>query len=211
MSAQAHSLTPEQYLEIERAALDRNEYYNGRMYARPISSISHAIITSNLSGELGNALKKRPYFAASCALRLLVSPGGLYTYPDVVVMPSQPKLADRHQDTLLNPLLLIEVFSPSTEAYDRGFRFEQYRMNDTLQEYGLVAQTEPRVEVFRRQPSGDWLWSEAVGMDASIRFESVGCSIKLAEIYSKVAFGAAETDRSRPSPGSSPARQGGDA
>jgi Uma2 family endonuclease len=189
MSAQSQPrLTPEQYLELERAAEFRSEYYNGRMYAMAGGSLQQSIIIGHLTRHMGNALAGQPYIVVPNDLRVRVSPGGLYTYPDVIVVCGSPKLLDGRKDTLLNPAVLIEVLSPSTEAYDRGFKSAQYRTLESLQEYALVSQTEPRVEVFRRQPSGDWLLSESIGLEATCRFDSVGCQIPLAEIYDKVSF-----------------------
>src|SRR5579863_1367720 len=109
MSAQPQSpLTEEQYLEIERAAEYRSEYYNGRMYAMPGGTFRHVLIIGNLGGEIRHALKKGPCVAGSSDLRVRVAPGGLYTYPDVVVVCGQPKFADDQKDTLLNPVLIIE-------------------------------------------------------------------------------------------------------
>jgi Uma2 family endonuclease len=193
-------LTPEQYLEIERAAEFKSEYYNGRMYAMSGASYKHVRITGNFAYRLRNCLEKRPCAVLTSDLRLRVAPGGLYTYPDLVVC-GEPKFADNQADTLLNPLLIVEVLSPSTEAYDRGFKFAQYRTLEPLQEYALVSQQEPRVEVFRRQSGGEWLLSESVGLDAVCRFDSVDCAVALAEVYDKVTFGGDEIP-SRPSPGS---------
>ena len=123
-------------------------------------------------------------------LRLRLSPDGLYTYPDVVVICGDPQFADDQRDTLVNPTLIVEVLSPSTEAYDRGFKSAQYRTIESLEEYVLVSQAEPRVEVFRRQPGGHWLLSEAAGLEASAHFESLDCSLKLGDIYDKVIFNA---------------------
>ena len=198
MSAQPR-LTPEQYLELERASEFRSEYYNGRMYAMSDASHAHVIITSNLSGELRAALKKHPCTVGTSDFRVRVSPSGLYAYPDVVVVCGDPKFADGGTDTLLNPVLLIEVLSPSTEAYDRGFKSAQYRMLESVKEYALVSQSEPRVEIFRRQPSRDWLLSESFGLDAVCRFESLQCTVALAEIYDKVTFGNEDTVSARPS------------
>ena len=202
MSAQPQPrLTPEQYLEIERAAEIKSEYYNGRMYAMSGASYKHVLITGNLAYRLRNCLEKRPCTVLTSDLRLRVAPGGLYTYPDLVVVCGEPKFADNQADTLLNPLLIVEVLSPSTEAYDRGFKFAQYRTLESLQEYALVSQQEPRVEVFRRQSGGEWLLSESVGLDAACRFDSVDCALALGEVYDKVTFGGDEVP-SRPSPGS---------
>jgi len=189
MSAQTQPrLTPEQYLALDRASDFRNEYYNGCMYAMSGGSPTHAILIAGIGGELRSVLKKGPGQVATSNLRVRVSSAGLYTYPDVVVFCGEMKLAENDKDTLLNPILVLEVLSPSTEAYDRGFKFAQYRMIESLQEYALVSQTEPRVEVFRRQPSGDWLFSKSVGLESAIRFDSVACSIPLAEIYNKLTF-----------------------
>jgi len=189
MSAQPQPrLTPEQYLDAERAAEFKHEYYNGQMYARPGGSFQHGLIVGNLIAELHTMLKERPCAVGSSALRLRVSPDGLYTYSDVLVICGDPKFADDQHDTLLNPALIVEVFSPSTEAYDRGFKSAQYRKVESLAEYALVSQAEPRVEVFRRQPGGHWLLSEAVGLEAICDFESLDCAVPLAEIYSKVTF-----------------------
>jgi Uma2 family endonuclease len=118
-----------------------------------------------------------------------VSPQGLYTYPDVIVVCGEPNFADGSTDTLLNPIVLIEVLSPSTEGHDRGFKAAQYRMIESLQEYALVSQTEPRVEIFRRQLGGAWLLTEAIGLEALCRFESLDCSIAMKDVYAKVTFG----------------------
>jgi Uma2 family endonuclease len=188
MSAQPQPrLTPEEYLELDRASPYRNEYFDGRMYAMAGGTHRQSVVISNLARELGNALKKRPCLISVADARVRTS-GRLYTYSDVAVVCGPPKFADDRKDTLLNPVLVIEVLSPSTEAHDRGLKFGQYRQLESLVEYALVSQEEPRVEIFRRQPSGDWLLSESTGLDASCRFASVDCSIALAEIYDKVTF-----------------------
>ena len=191
MSAQPQPrLTPEQYLQAERAAAIRSEYYQGHVYAMSGGSYQHSQIIGNLTGELHAALKKRAGSVCSSGLRLRVSPDGLYTYPDILVICGDPRFADDQRDTLLNPALIVEVLSPSTEAYDRGFKSAQYRTIESLEEYVLVAQAEPRVEVFRRQSQAHWLLTEAVGLEAVSRFESLDCGVKLSDIYDKVAFNA---------------------
>jgi Uma2 family endonuclease len=150
------------------------------MYARSGGSFEHCLIAGNIIAELHAMLKKRPYSVGSSDLRLRVSPDGLYTYADGLVIYGDPRFADDQQDTLLNPALIVEVLSPSTEAYDRGFKSAQYRTVESLEEYALVSQAEPRVEVFRRQPGGHWLLSEAVGLEAVCHFESLDCAIPLA-------------------------------
>ena len=138
--------------------------------------------------ELRTALAKGPGPSRVTAsdVRVRVSPEGLYTYPDLIVVCGAPEFLDNRRDTILNPILIVEVLSPSTEAYDRGFKSAQYRTLESLQEYALVSQDEPRVEVFRRQVSGDWLLSESIGLEGFARFESIGCAIGLAGVYEKV-------------------------
>jgi Uma2 family endonuclease len=202
MSAQSQPrLTPEHYLEIERAAIDvRSEYYNGRMYAMSGSTHPHAIVISNLGRHLGNALAKQPCVVTTSDVRVRVRESGLYTYPDVVVVCGTPRYVDDRDDTVLNPILILEVLSPSTEAYDRGFKSAQYRALESLQEYALVSQSEPRVEIFRRQPSGDWLLSESAGLDAVCKFDCVGCTVAMKDVYDKVTFGGEPAIADRPSP-----------
>ncbi|HTD44055.1 MAG TPA: Uma2 family endonuclease [Bryobacteraceae bacterium] len=190
MSAQPHpSLTEEEYLKIERAAAFKSEYYDGRMYAMSGGSYPHGQIIPNLAAELRQALRGKGCSVTTSEVRIRVSPRGFYTYPDIAVVSGPPKFADDQADTLLNRTLLVEVLSPSTEAHDRGFKFAQCRQLESLQEYTLVSQTEPRVEIFRRQAPGEWLLSEASGLDATCRFDSVGCRVPLAEIYYQVSFG----------------------
>jgi Uma2 family endonuclease len=189
MSAHAQSsLTPEQYLEIERAAEFKSEYYAGRMYAMSGASYPHGLIIGRLTSKLDAALEHGPCAVIPNDLRVRVLPRGLYTYPDIVVICGEPKFAHDQKDTLVNPTFVVEVLSPSTEAYDRGFKSSQYRKIESLQEYALVSQTEARLEVFRRQAGGGWLLSEFAGLDAVSRFDSLGCEIRLADIYAKVTL-----------------------
>ena len=181
-------LTPEEYLELDRASEFRNEYYAGKMYAMSGGTYRHALIIGNLTRELGNALEARPCSVTPSEVRVRTSPKGLYTYPDVVVVCGEPKYVDSRRDTLLNPTLVIEVLSPSTEAYDRGHKSTQYRTLDSLQEYALVSQHEPRIEVFRRQAGDGWLFFEVAGLEASCHFSSVECTLSLARIYRHVVF-----------------------
>jgi Uma2 family endonuclease len=193
-------MTPEEYLEFERAAEFRHEYYDCVVYAMSGASLPHVIITGNLGRALGNQLESRPCIVASTDLRIRVSPGGLYTYPDVVVVCGEPKLADSHKDILVNPTVIAEILSPSTEAYDRGLKFHQYRAIESLQEYALVSQSEARVEILRRRPGRDWLLSESYGMDATCRFESIDCEVALSAIYFKVDFNASRAKPTPPDP-----------
>ena len=186
-------LTPEEYLEGERAAEEKHEYFRGEVFAMVGASFAHVTIASNVNASLHSQLKGKPCRPFASDLRVNVSRTGLYTYPDVGVVCGDPEFGDEHHDTLLNPRVLIEVLSPSTEAYDRGKKFGHYRTIESLAEYLLVAQDQPRIEQFTRQASGDWLLHEATGLEASIRLPSIECELKLADVYDRVEFSEAES------------------
>lgn len=186
-------LTPEQYLELDRAAEFRNEYHDGVMYAMSGGSFPHAIIIGNLTGIFWSALRKGPCAVSPTELRVRLAPRRSYVYPDMVVACEPREFADDQKDTLLNPSLIIEVLSPSTEAYDRGLKSARYRMVPSLGEYALVWQIEPRVEIYRRQTEGQWLFSEFIGLEATAEFTTLPggtVRIPLAEIYDKITFEA---------------------
>jgi Uma2 family endonuclease len=183
-------LTPEEYLRIERASPIKHEYYDGTMYAMPGVSYEHWLIVSNLVRKLGNALEGGSCTVGASDLRVRITVGGLHAYPDIVVVCGQPRFSDETTDMLLNPTLLIEVLSPSTQKYDRGLKSQEYRKIDSLKEYALASQDEPRVEVFRRQADSQRLPAEFAGLDSVCRLESVGAAIPLAQIYNKVEFPA---------------------
>ena len=152
------------------------------------ASESHNLIVANTLSEIRQQLKKRPCKAYANDMRVKVSPTGLFTYPDVVVVCSQARFDDSQRDTLLNPILIIEVLSDSTEAYDRGRKFEHYRKLESLMEYVLIAQHRPQVESYRRQPDQRWVLTESDGLDGSLRLDAIDCELALAEIYDKVEW-----------------------
>jgi Uma2 family endonuclease len=164
------------------------------MFAMAGASLEHAEIILNLGRELSQQLKGRPCHVYSSDLRLRVAPIGLYTYPDVMVICGGPEFADDRRDTVVNPILIVEVLSESTEAYDRGKKFDQYRTLPSLREYLLVAQDAPRIEQWIRQPDDNWLRTETRGLDASIQLASVDCVLPLAEIYDKIEWPVAGTE-----------------
>lgn len=181
-------LTPEEYLAFERQCEYRNEYYDGEIFAMTGASRRHNLITVNISRELSQQLKNRPCEVYTTDMRVLIPETTSYTYPDVVVVCDEPRLADSYMDTLLNPTLLVEVLSPSTEVYDRGKKFEQYRKLESLAEYLLVAQDKMLVERYVRQADGGWLLSEFGRQEETVKLSSVECELALNEIYSKVRF-----------------------
>jgi len=178
--------TPEQYLALDREAEFRSEYFAGEMLAMAGASEDHNTITLNVATELRVQLRGGPCRPFSVDMR--VRAGDLFAYPDVVVVCGERRFADDRRDVLLNPTAIVEVLSPSTEAYDRGTKFEAYRGVQSLQEYVLIAQDRPHVDQYLRQPDGRWLLSEAVGLEATIHLSSVGCDLALSEVYDGVSF-----------------------
>jgi len=183
--------TPEEYLALERKATQKSEYVNGQVFAMSGASRAHNLIAGNVYREISSQLKGRPCEAYVSDMRVKVSTTGLYSYPDVVAVCGEIRFDDEQKDTLLNPTVLVEVLSSSTEAYDRGEKFAHYRRLESLQEYVLIAQDKVRVEHFVRQ--GDqWVLTEASNLDDTVHLASIGCRLALREIYDKVEFPASD-------------------
>ena len=188
MSAIAkHQWTAEEYLAYERASDQKHELIDGDVYLMSGASRRHNLLVFNLAVILGNQLRGRPCEAYASDLRVRLE-GGQYVYPDLTVVCGEPRFEDAEVDTLLNPTLLIEVLSPSTELYDRVKKFQNYRLIPSLQEYILVSQAMHHVEHFIRQNEGQWLFSDATTLDAVVNLPSIDCQIPLAELYAKVVF-----------------------
>lgn len=181
-------LTPKEYLEFERNSDIKHEYFAGEIFAMSGAKRNHNVIAWNIGGELREKLKGRDCEAYPSDMRVFVPATGLYTYPDLAVVCGEPIFQDDVFDTLLNPVLLIEVLSESTEGYDRGRKFQNYRSFESLEEYILVAQDEARIEKYVKHGDGFWLLSEAVGLGSSIEFSSIECEINLGEVYDKIDF-----------------------
>ncbi len=187
MSSQLNTyLSPEEYLDIERKAERKSEYYAGEMFALAGTSRRHNLITGNVARVLGNQSLDRPCNIYSMDLRVKVSETGKYTYPDVVVTCGEEKFEDAEMDTLLNPLVIIEVLSDSTEAYDRGKKFEQYQRIESFVEYILVSQTPYRVEQFVRESERKWAYYEYHNAQDVVQINSIECKIMLKDIYAKI-------------------------
>jgi len=181
-------LTEEQYLEIERAAESKSEYFQGEMFAMGGAGAAHNRLVWNLIAELGPRLRSGPCQGYPSDMRVRVSATGLYTYPDVVVVCGEPRFLDDRRDTLLNPSLIVEVLSPSTEAYDRGRKFEHYRSIPSLTEYLLVASDRIHLDLYARQPAGQWLLTSAGGPEGALDLTSAGCRLAAAALYEGVAI-----------------------
>lgn len=178
--------SPQEYLELERQAESKSEYVNGEIFAMSGASEEHNLIVVNVASALHAQFLGRPCKVYASDMRVKVSPTGLYTYPDVVAVCGEARLEDAHLDTLLNPTVLIEVLSGSTEAYDRGEKAAHYRRLPSLAEYLLISQDKPQLEHYRRQSDNRWLLSEASGLHAVISLPAIDCTLRLAAVYDRV-------------------------
>jgi Uma2 family endonuclease len=180
-------LSEAEYLKIERAAEFKSEFFDGEMFAMAGGSVQHSTIGLNLAAEFRAQLKGQcvPHHAD---LRIKIEATGLLTYPDLAVICGAQMLAERTSDTVVNPIVIGEVLSDSTEAYDRGNKFEHYRQIPTLREYLLVSQKEARIEQFVRQENGRWLLGETKGLDSTLEIPSLGIVVPLSGVYLAVQF-----------------------
>ena len=189
-------LTAAEYLEIERAAEFKSEFYDGEMYplgggpeAMAGGARKHSEIATNFASALIQRFKGRPCHVFNSDLRVRVADHGLYTYPDLSALCGEVRIEGVHGDVLLNPQLIVEVLSPSTEAYDRGRKFALYREMASLAEYILVSQDRALIMQHLREPDGTWRLAFVEGLGSTLALRSVGADIPLAEIYDKVEFG----------------------
>ena len=180
-------LTPDEYLAIERKAEFKSEYYAGEVFAMAGASRRHNLIVSNIIRVLGNQLLERDCNVYPSDMRVKIVKTGKYTYPDVVVVCGTEQFEDEHQDTLLNPAVIIEVLSDTTEAYDRGKKFENYQYIESLRGYILVAQEPYRVERYIRQDDKTWTYSEFHDAEEQVELSTIGCDLSLQDVYAKVA------------------------
>jgi Uma2 family endonuclease len=197
MSAQpAYSLSEEAYLQGERESRLKHEFYAGRAYAMAGASEQHNLIAMNIATLLRTHLRGSGCRAYPSDMRLKVMQTGLNTYPDFSIVCGESLFTDTaRRDTLLNPIVLIEILSPSTESYDRGDKFHHYRTIATLHEYILVAQNKFHVERFVRQQGNEWLFSDCVGSEAVLSITAIQPSFALADVYEQVEFSAAHVLR----------------
>lgn len=170
---------------MERTSEVRHEFYDGEMFAMVGASRDHNLIVTNLIGSLHPQLRDRSGEVYANDMRVQVEPTGLYTYPDLIVVCGEPRFGDERGDVLLNPTVIFEILSESTEAYDRGKKFGHYRTLGSLTDYLLVSQHEPRIEHFSRQEGG-WLMEEAQGLDGVLPLPSLGCKLPLADVYERI-------------------------
>ena len=181
--------TPEEYLALERHAEFKSEYIDGRIVAMTGATIPHNAIVGSLHWALYSRLRGGPCQLFVSDMRVQIAGGRRYTYPDLVAVCGEVQTADEARDTLTNPTLIIEVLSPSTEAYDRGEKFAHYRTIETLHEYMLVAQDRAVVDVFTRHGEF-WRLQTITDLNEAVELTSTGCTIPLRDIYENVKFPA---------------------
>lgn len=180
--------TPEEYLVLERKSSIKNEYFQGEIFAMAGASEKHNTIVSNLLYRLRIKLEGKPCKVYPSDIRIKVNRNGLYTYPDITVICSKPILEDHLYDTLLNPKVIFEVLSDSSENYDRGKKFQLYREIDSLQEYVLVSQDSQLVEKYYRDNSYFWTFQDFTISSPIIKFQAIDCELNLLDIYESIEF-----------------------
>lgn len=187
--------TPEEYLAAERASQTRHEFYRGELFEMVGATEAHNRIALNLVANLMAELRGKPCRVFALDMRVQVSANGLYTYPDVAVACPPIEFDGETRDTLLNPQVIVEVLSKSTEKYDRGKKFELFRELASLKQYILISQVEPRVDSYVRQADGvAWLMVPSAGLEGTLDFPTVECRLSLAEVYRDVDFSLTQAE-----------------
>lgn len=191
----------DEYLALERASQERREYLDGQIYLMARESEAHGTICVNLTAEIAYQLKGTPCRAFSKDTKVRSGPlpksrysaEGLYSFPDLLVVCGERQYLDEHQDVLLNPKVIIEVLSPSTEAFDRTDKFARYREHlGSLTDYVLVAQSQPLIEHFARDENGEWvIAATARNLSEVVAIDSIGCTLRLCDVYDRIVFSEA--------------------
>lgn len=181
-------ITEEEYLAFERASSTKHEYYKGRIYAMTGAKEPHNLIAGNIIAALHPQLRRKGCRIYPGDMRVKIMQTGLNTYPDITVVCGPPQFTDNARDTIINPIVIIEVLSASTERYDRGMKFQHYRTIETLKDYILVAQDRHHIEHFSRQEHGLWIFREAANVALSINIQSIGCVLNVQDVYEQVEF-----------------------
>jgi Uma2 family endonuclease len=191
MSVHKHQyMSVQAYLAQERTTGVKHEYLAGTVYAMAGGSARHNRIAGNTYASLHGQVRDRPCTAYTSDMRVRIPQTGLYTYPNITIVCGHEQFEDEHEDILTNPILLIEVLSPSTENYDRGKKFQHYRNILSLREYILIAQDDYHIERYVRQPDNQWLFSEIIQRDDHIELTSIQCVLHMADVYAKITFPA---------------------
>jgi Uma2 family endonuclease len=202
--------TEAEYLALERESEERHEYLDGLIYDMAGESPEHGDICMNLSRIISTQLLGSSCRAWSKDTKVRSGPipksrysmKGLYSYPDLVIVCGMPVFHDEYRDVLLNPQVIIEVLSPTTEAFDRGEKFLRYRTHlESLTDYVVVAQNRPLVEHYSRQANGQWLIAApAIDLADTVALTSIGCALSLRDVYDRIVFPAPEDEDEEPAP-----------
>jgi len=179
-------LSSKEYLAIERAAEAKSEYYDGEIFAMAGGSYNHNVISGNINAALNQFVQSKPCVTFTSDMRLTVKANGLYTYPDAMVVCGQVEFAEGRNDTLTNSVVIVEVLSKSTRDYDRGFKFEAYRMIESLQDYLLIDQARIHAEYFHKLEDGRWVLIETNLPEATLTIQALDFTIPISRIYQKV-------------------------
>ena len=182
-----HRYSAEEYLAIDNEADYKSEYVAGDIFAMGGATPKHVLIAGNTAREFGNRLRDTNCQVYSAGLRIQADLDNVYYYPDVVVVCGRPEYRDSRRDTVTNPLVIVEVLSPTTRNYDRGDKFAHYRRLDSLREYILIDQDACHVEHFVRK-EGIWEFSESDDCQGSLVIPTLDIAIALTEIYAKLEF-----------------------
>jgi Uma2 family endonuclease len=181
-------VTPEEYLAAERLSETKSEYLDGGVYPMTGARLNHILIVSNITAELSVQLRARPCCVLPSEMKVRLQESRKFFYPDVTVVCDAPQFHDERRDIILNPIIVVEVLSKSTEAFDRGAKFEAYQTLEPLKEYLLVAQDSPRIEQYVRDGDGSWKYRSASGLEDTLTLPSIGCTLNLGAVYDKVDF-----------------------
>jgi Uma2 family endonuclease len=192
-----HHISPEEYLTGEREGDIRHEYFAGEVFAMAGASREHNQISTNIVRLLGNQLLEKPCSVFASDMKVKIQKKKKYSYPDIVIVCEKEEYEDEHNDVLLNPVVLIEILSDSTEAYDRGDKFSHYQEIPSFGEYILVSQYTLKMERFTRQPDKSWVYTIYQGTEDILSVETIDCDLPLAEVYRKVRFAEQGTRRNR--------------
>ncbi len=188
--------TPADYLHEERKRIreidGKYEYINGKLIFMPGASTNHNIISGNIYALLWIELRNRDYIICQSDQRVHHAKAKSYLYPDVVVIPAPPQYADEMFDTVINPQVLVEVLSESTEAYDRGENFLIYRQMDSFREYVMIAQDKHLVEVFYKESGDTWQINTYRSEDETVHLQSLDVRLAIKDIYNKVDWSRVE-------------------
>ncbi|QTA91915.1 Uma2 family endonuclease [Desulfonema magnum] len=191
---QKTSYTREEYLAAEDQAADKSEFYDGEIIAMAGGSRNHSVICLNLNWGIRNAIADKDCVGFDSNMKLDIAEHNVFVYPDVMVVCGEIEFSEDRTDIIKNPVLIIEVLSPGTETFDRVSKFAYYRSLPSLQEYVLVSQHKPMIEIYHRQNENKWLYSVSESLEASVFLQTIQHELSLKDIYHKVEWGRESAD-----------------